>query len=54
MSDKTGAVKYTCAEYRSEMILMALLKRLEEPGLGPDEKKNIQEEIRRLENEMGL
>lgn len=47
-------MKYTCEDYRSEMRLMALRKRLEEEDLSKEEKARIGEEIRQLEEEMKL
>ena len=46
--------KYTCAEYRQEMILLGLKRRLEAPGLPDAERKTIAEKIRRLEQQMGM
>jgi hypothetical protein len=45
---------YTCREYRSEMILLALKKRLADPGLSEAQRRELQAEVRRLEIEMGL
>ena len=46
--------KYTCMDYRQEMILMGLKQRLNQPDL-PDEEKNIIiEEIKKLESEMDM
>ncbi len=47
-------MKYTCTEYREEMILLSLKRRLNDPGLAPDEKAQIEEEIRKLEAKMGM
>lgn len=47
-------MNYTCEDYRKEMRLMALRKRLEEEDLSKEEKVRIGEEIRRLEEEMKL
>ena len=46
--------RYTCNDYRQEMILTAMRKQLADPELSPSEKKHLEEQIRRLENEMGL
>lgn len=46
--------KYTCNEYREEMILMALKKRAATPDLTPSEHREIMEEIKRLEALMGM
>ena len=45
---------YTCSSYRQEMILAGLRKRLARENLSAQEKKTIQEQIRKLEREMGL
>jgi len=49
-----STMKVTCKDYRSEMILLALRKRLEKGALTDKERKAVQEEISRLEQEMGL
>ncbi len=46
--------KYTCNEYREEMILLGLQKRLTEPGLSEEEKEAIKKEIARVEEQMGM
>jgi hypothetical protein len=50
----TGRTKYTCHEYREEMTLLGLKKRLNSPGLSDDERQEIKEEIRRLEATIGM
>jgi hypothetical protein len=45
---------YTCNEYREEMILMALQKRLATSELTPRERQEIQEEIKRVKTSMGM
>lgn len=45
---------YTCSDYRQEMILSGWRKQLADPNLRPEEKKRLEECIRRLEKEMGL
>ena len=47
-------MKYTCEDYRSEMRLMALRKRLEEEDLSKEEIARIGKEIKQLEDEMKL
>ena len=49
-SDKT----YTCADYREEMMLLGLLRRLQDEGLTEEERSLIQAEILSLESEIGL
>jgi hypothetical protein len=51
---KRPASLYTCNEYREEMILLALMQRLNDPGLAGQERLRIEEEIRRLEKSIGL
>jgi hypothetical protein len=46
--------KYTCTEYREEMILLGLQKRLADPDLSEDEKEVILKEIAEVEKQMGL
>jgi hypothetical protein len=46
--------RYTCNEYRQEMMLAGLRKRLADPNLSESEKKQLEQEIRQLEAEMGL
>ena len=46
--------KYTCNEYRQEMILMALKKRLATSHLTPEEEQTIKAEIKRLQESMGM
>ncbi len=46
--------KYNCHEYREEMTLLGLKKRLNTPGLSAQERRQIDEEIRKLEAEMGM
>ena len=45
---------YTCTDYRQEMVLIGLKRRLADPTLDPKEKKSIEIEIKKLETEMGL
>lgn len=47
-------MKYTCAEYREEMLLLALQKQLQQEGLTEAQKKEIEEKIKKLEKEMGM
>jgi len=46
--------KYTCTEYRQEMILLGLRRRLEEPSLSEAEKERLVQEINSLEDEIGM
>jgi hypothetical protein len=46
--------KYTCADYRSEMILNGLRQRLNQADLTQPERQKIIIEIQRLEAAMGM
>ena len=54
MENKTHLNKYTCNEYRDEMILVALRKQLARTDLTQQERRWLEEEIRIKENEIGL
>jgi hypothetical protein len=45
---------YTCSDYRLEMILLGIRRRLHEEELLDDEKERLQKEIRRIEAEMEM
>ena len=45
---------YTCTDYRQEMMLLGLKKRLQDPELTEEEKRGLEEEIRRLEKEINM
>lgn len=47
-------MKYTCEDYRQEMKLVALRKRLQQEDLSKTEKACIVKEIEKLEDEMKL
>jgi len=49
---RTGV--YTCTDYRTEMILLGLQRRLAVPDLNEAERETLRLEIRKLETEMGL
>lgn len=49
----TSPHKYTCSEYREEMILLALQKKLQKAST-EEERRKIQKDISRLEQQMGL
>jgi len=36
------------------MVLLSLQRRLSDPGLAPDERAQIEKEIRKLEAQMGM
>lgn len=46
--------KYTCNDYREEMRLIGLKKRLNEADLSPTERQLIEAEIARLEKALQL
>ena len=50
----TPPSKYTCNEYREEMILLALKQRLLHPDLDDVEKEKLIKEIERLEKKIGF
>lgn len=52
MGSKKG--NYTCNDYREEMILLGLQKRLNQGNLSDDEKKEILKEIETIEKQMGM
>ena len=45
---------YTCADYREEMILLGLKRRLRQEDLGEEEKNAILYQIRKIEKDMAL
>jgi len=47
-------LKYTCADYRAEMILVGLRQRLSRADLDEKEREEIIREIDRLETAMGM
>ena len=49
---RVGSGRYTCQDYRQEMILLGLQRRLHEPSLSDEERKRVIEEIQKLEDEM--
>lgn len=46
--------RYGCSDYRREMILVGLKKRLAAPGLTERERESLESEIEKLEKEMSL
>ena len=49
-----GTTKYTCQDYRQEMVLLGLRKRLQDSGLSDREKAAVRAEIKRLEAAMEM
>ena len=47
----TSHQPYGCRDYRQEMILVGLHERLRNGNLSEDERKKIEEEIRKIEEE---
>ncbi len=45
---------YTCNEYRQEMMLLGLRRRLNREGLTDAEKEQLQHEIAQLETDMQM
>lgn len=43
-------MKYTCAEYRTEMILLSLRQRLQNEDLNEDERNDIISQIEKFES----
>ncbi|MDR3089329.1 MAG: hypothetical protein LBU39_05875 [Desulfobulbaceae bacterium] len=48
------AFPYTCNDYREEMILLSMRRKLQDGGLNEDERRHLREEIARLEERMGM
>lgn len=46
--------KYTCNDYRQEMILVGLRKQLADAELSKAERDRLKEQIRQIEAEMAL
>ena len=45
---------YTCNEYREEMVLAALQKRLQQDNLSETERDKLLQDIREFEERMGF
>jgi hypothetical protein len=54
MTSDNPTSTYTCREYREEMILLALQKKLAAPDLSLEEKQRILKEIAEVEARMGI
>ena len=46
--------KYTCNEYREEMILLGLQKKLASPDLTEEEKEQLRKEIKAISKKMDM
>ncbi len=51
---KSPETRYTCKEYRQEMMLLNLRRRLYEGDLSEAEKEQLIESIERLKQEMDM
>jgi hypothetical protein len=47
-------MKYTCSDYRTEMILVSLRQRLKQEDLNEAEKKDIILQIEKIEADMEI
>lgn len=54
MNREKEKVKYTCNEYRDEMILAGMQKRLQDNDLSKEERLSLQKEIDQLSIKMGM
>jgi hypothetical protein len=52
--DKKKQGPYTCADYRSEMILLGLTRRLQEDELDSRQADDLRRQIKALRAEMGM
>jgi hypothetical protein len=52
--EKDQQYTYTCNEYREEMILAALQKRLQQNNLSETEREKLLQDICELEQRMGF
>ena len=50
----SSSSKYTCNEYREEMILLALRQKLRNPDLSRKDKDKLEKEIIELEAKIGF
>ncbi|MCF8110207.1 MAG: hypothetical protein K9J85_01835 [Desulfobacteraceae bacterium] len=53
--ENTGpAHTHTCSDYRAEMILLSLKRRLAQQDLSDSERRAVKGKIRRMKAEMGM
>lgn len=45
---------YTCNDYRQEMILLSLTRRLEDEGLAETEKEKLRRQIKKIEADLKM
>ena len=50
----TESPDYTCADYREEMILLGLRRRVENPDISKEEKTAILSRIQELEKSLDM
>mgnify|MGYP001117807413 CR=1 FL=1 len=50
----SGQSTYTCQDFRLEMIILGLRRRLQDPTLSREEREEILARIRQLEAEAGM
>jgi len=53
-NEQSSSSKYTCNEYREEMILLALRQKLHNPDLSRKDKDKLEKEIIELEGKIGF
>ncbi len=53
-TDRNNTNTYTCMDYRAEMILLGLTRRLQQEGLDSCQASEIRRQIAALEAEMGM
>uniref|UniRef100_A0A7C4W0T7 Uncharacterized protein n=1 Tax=Desulfatirhabdium butyrativorans TaxID=340467 RepID=A0A7C4W0T7_9BACT len=46
--------RYTCTEYRLEMMLLGLTRKLNDTNLEPQDREKLKQEIQEIERQMGL
>lgn len=54
MSELPPKSRYTCSEYREEMMLLGLKRRLHAEDVSEEERKSLEERIKDLESSMGM
>lgn len=50
----TPDTPYTCSEYREEMLLLGLQRRLHADGVSEEEREHLKARIKELESAMGM
>lgn len=51
---KLGQGTYSCQDFRIEMVILGLYRRLQDPALSKEEKEQILARLRELEAEAGM